>query len=119
MTVRPDDDVPVAFNASDDFGVAKIVALVQVDDKPPEERDVPTPAGADRRQIDGQYVINVADALSRAGVDEAKTITYWLRVTDNRDPDPHSAQSAWQTLKVDKYQQLPYRAASSRSGRRT
>jgi len=61
VTVRPDDDVPVAFKASDDFGVAKVVALVQVDDKPAEERDVPAPPDADRRQIDGQYLINVAD----------------------------------------------------------
>jgi hypothetical protein len=110
LSVRADDDVPVAFSASDDFGVARIQAMVQVDDKPAEAVDVNlSRAGADRRRLEGAWPLAVATHLARAGVTEAKTITYWLKATDNRDPDPQSTESAKQTLKIDNAQPLAYR----------
>jgi hypothetical protein len=110
VTVRADDDVPVLFKSSDDFGVAKVQAVVQVDDKAPQEFDVPPGPSTDRRQLDGQYLLSVAYHLGRAGVEDAGTITYWLKATDNRDPDPQTVESARQTLKIDRNQSLSYRA---------
>jgi hypothetical protein len=110
VTVRGDDDVPVTFAASDDFGVAKVQAMVQVDDKPAEAADVNLArGGADRRRVEVGWVLSVPAHVARAGVSEAKTITYWLKATDNRDPDPQSAESARQTLKIDNGQPLAYR----------
>jgi hypothetical protein len=105
-TVRADDDVPVTFAASDDFGVAGVQAMVQVDDKPPLAVDVNLSRGADRRKIDGRWELVVPQVMGSTGVTEARAITYWLRVTDNRDPDPQSTESARQVLKIDKGQPL-------------
>ena len=55
VSVRPDDDVPVRFAASDDFGVASVRAVVQVDDKAPSEAEVRLSA-PDRRRFEGEYV---------------------------------------------------------------
>ena len=109
VSVRADDDVPVAFAASDDFAVAGLRAMVQVDDKPPEAVDVDLSGDADRRRVEGTWTLAVPAHSSRADVDGVKTITYWLRATDNRDPDPQSAESAKQTLKIDNDQPLAYR----------
>ena len=109
VTVRADDDVPVSFAASDDFGVAKLQAMVQVDDKPPEAVDVKVHRSADRRRLDGTWTLSVPAHLARAGVTEAKTVTYWFRATDNRNPDPQSTESAKQSLNVDNGQPLAYR----------
>ena len=114
VTARADDDVPVALAASDDFGVASVRAVVQVDDKPAEEVEIPlarsaSTAPTDRRRIERTWTLVVPAHLARAGVTEAKRITYWLTATDNRDPDPQSAESAKQTLKIDNGQPLAYR----------
>jgi hypothetical protein len=109
VTVRSDDDVPLTFTASDDFGVAKIQAMVQVDDKPSEAVDVTLPRGTDRRRVEGGWVLSVPTHVARAGLSEAKTISYWLKATDNRDPDPQSTESARQTLRIDNGQPLAYR----------
>jgi hypothetical protein len=109
VAVRADDEVPVAFAASDDFGVAKLQAFVQVDDKPEQAVDVDLARHADRRRVVGEWELSVPDHLSRAGVSEAKRVTYWLKVTDNRDPDPQSVESAKQTLKIDSTQPLAYK----------
>jgi hypothetical protein len=109
LTVRPDDDVPVSFSASDDFGVAKVEAMVQVEDKPAETVAVNLPRSADRRNLEGEWELDVAAHLARAGAADARRITYWLRATDNRDPDPQSTESAKQTLKIDAGQPLAYR----------
>ena len=111
VTVRADDDVPVLYGASDDFGVATVQAVVQVDDKAPQEYDLPLrTASADRRQLEGRYVLTVPYHLGRAGVEDAKQVTYWLKVTDNRDPDPQVVESARQTLTIDNGQSLSYLA---------
>jgi hypothetical protein len=109
VTVRADDDVPVTFAASDDFGVAKLRAMVQVDDKPAEAVDIALRTGTDRRRVEGTWTLPIPAHVARAGGGEAKTITYWLNATDNRDPDPQSTESARQTLKIDNGQPLAYR----------
>lgn len=112
VTVRPDDDVPVLFTATDDFGIGGVRAVVQVDDRPPVESDVPAPSNpsADGRRVNGECLLSVARHLGQARVEHAKTITYWLTVSDNRDPDPQTVESARQTLKIDDNQSLGFRA---------
>ncbi|HSU68354.1 MAG TPA: hypothetical protein VLJ39_15855, partial [Tepidisphaeraceae bacterium] len=102
VTVRPDDIVPVKYLANDDFGVAKIEAVLQVDDHSP----VTVPVGfkaADKRTSTGpDFPISVADVLQSQKLNAADHITYQLKVTDNRDPDPQSSFSNKQTLKISK-----------------
>jgi hypothetical protein len=104
QTVRPDDIVPVRYLATDDFGVASIVAIVQVGENPPQEHLIHLPAG-DHRQIRRAYLLDVPTILSEAGGATANRITYQFKATDNRDPDPQTSFSAKQTLIIDRYAQ--------------
>ncbi|MDB5288903.1 MAG: hypothetical protein JWL69_144, partial [Phycisphaerales bacterium] len=107
VTVRPDDSVPVMFNASDDFGVARVEALIQVDDKP--ERTFPvTIHAADRKNIRDQWVLSVESMMSQFQSPDARRITYQLKATDNRDPDPQVGLSARQTLVINKNESKSY-----------
>jgi len=102
VTVRPDDTAPVKYLATDDFGISAIEAIVQVDDHAPQTLPVKFKA-VDRRNVTGPaFALSVADAIKTAGVAEADHITYQLKATDNRDPDPQFSFSARQTLKIDK-----------------
>lgn len=105
LKVRPDDTVPVRFEAGDDFGVSKVEAVVRVDDGPEQAFEVTAPQGSeDRRRVEGEYRLSVGEHLKRQGVapDRAKTVTYFLRATDNRDPDPQARESGRHTLTIDR-----------------
>jgi hypothetical protein len=102
ITVRPDDNVSVMYVAGDDYGVAHIDALVQVDDKP--ERSMPVIIhGKNRRSLHEQWMLSIPAILALEGNANATRITYQLKATDNRDPDPQTALSNRQTLIVDKH----------------
>ena len=103
LRIRPDDAVPVKFSAGDDFGVASIVALVQVDDRPVETIVVPMTA-LDRSRFDGAWKLAVAEHLSASLVSalDARRITYQLKATDNCVPTAHSTLSAKQVLEIDR-----------------
>ena len=101
VTVRPDDTVPVKYVASDDFGVTKIEAILQIDEH--DSRTVPVRVkAADKRNVTGTYRLSVAGALNAQKLAGADHISYQLKVTDNRDPDPQFSFSAKQTLKIKK-----------------
>lgn len=110
VTVRPDDTVPVKYLATDDFGISKIEAVVQVDDRPPQTAPVNFSA-IDRRNVNGpDFPLSVADSLKAANVSEADHITYYLKASDNRDPDPQAGVSARQVLKIDKNEWQSYQS---------
>ena len=113
--VRPDDTVPVKYEATDDFGVAKIEAILQADDHPPQTVAVPFKTD-DRHTVNGpDFQLSVADALRGAGLsdsDRIDHITYQLKVTDNRDPDPQFSFSSRQTLKIDRGEARSYQEKS-------
>jgi hypothetical protein len=115
-TVRPDDTVPVRYLATDDFGVASIEAIVQADENPPLEHVLHLPAG-DRRQIKQTYSLSVASIVAQSNVENVNHITYQLKVTDNRDPDPQSAFSEKQTLLIDRSAQSFAQRQDERSAR--
>ena len=102
VTVRPDDTVPVKYLANDDFGVAKIEAILQVDDHAPQTVPVPFKTSDKRTVTDPAFPIDVAAVLKSLNLNNADHITYQLKVTDNRDPDPQSSFSNKQTLKINK-----------------
>lgn len=111
ITVRPDDTVPVKYEANDDFGITKIEAVLQADDH--EAQTVPVPFKTDdKRSANGpDFQLSVADALRAAGLtesDHVDRITYQLKVTDNRDPDPQFSYSAKQTLKINRNEYQSY-----------
>ena len=64
MTVRADDMVPVAYVAGDDFGVASVEAIVQVDDHPAQTHQLHF-TSKDRRLINGTYSLNIASLLKQ------------------------------------------------------
>jgi hypothetical protein len=101
ISVPPDDTVPVSYAATDDFGVATISALLQVDDGPAIEHAV-TFRAADPREIHGVYSLSVASILAEANISDASRITYQLKAIDNRDPDPQPGFSAKQTLTIER-----------------
>ena len=101
VTVGAEDTVPVKYIAKDDFGIVKIEALIQVDDRP--VRTVPIAfSTVDKRSVRGSpFNISVADVLKTEGISNARTIRYQLKATDNRDPDPQVGLSDRQTLTID------------------
>ncbi|HEX4177573.1 MAG TPA: hypothetical protein VHY57_04020, partial [Rhizomicrobium sp.] len=101
LAVRDDDMVPIKYRASDDFGVAKILVMITVDDKqiPPFQ---PIWDPTDRRNITGEYDLSVADILKQAGFDAAHHITYQFQAWDNCEPTAHSAMTVKQTLNISK-----------------
>ena len=100
-TVRPDDDVPVRYVATDDFAVASISAIVQADDNPPREVAIPLGPG-DRKLIRGVYTISVKDIAAQENLSDISRIAYQLNATDNRDPDPQSTLTPKQILTIDR-----------------
>jgi len=103
VKVRPDDTVSIKFNASDDFGLAKLEALVQVDQT--QTQIIPLDLPADRPDpalYSGQWQLSVADILKPHFGREPRRISYQLRITDNRDPDPQTALSATQLLDINR-----------------
>ncbi|HWE94702.1 MAG TPA: DUF4175 family protein [Tepidisphaeraceae bacterium] len=107
ITVRPDDNVPLMYTASDDFGVARVEALIQVDDKP--ERTFPvTVHSKDLKNIKDQWVLSVGSILTQFQSPNGTRITYQLKATDNRDPDPQVGLSARQTIVVNKNEARSY-----------
>jgi len=107
ITVRDDDEVLVMYEAGDDYGVAGVAALIQVDDHP--ERIIPLPIrGKDHRNLKEKWTLSVAEALRQENVTEASRISYQLKATDNRDPDPQSATSQRQTLLISKSEQRSF-----------
>ena len=99
VTVRPDDTVPVRYIATDDFGVSSVEALVQVDDKPQKSIKVRLPEG-DRRNIKDLWKLALPTVLADAAT--GQQITYQLKVTDNRDPDPQFSFSTKQIIRIDR-----------------
>ncbi len=101
ITVRDDDDVTVMYAAADDYAVARVEALVQVDDRP--ERAMPVLIrGKNRRNIKEGWTLSIPEVLRQEGVPEATRISYQLKATDNRDPDPQTATSVRNTLLISK-----------------
>jgi hypothetical protein len=111
VRVRPDDTVPVKYEASDDYGVTKIEAILQADDHPPQIVAVPFKT-EDRHTANGpDFQLSVADVLRAAGLaesDRVDHVTYQLKVTDNRDPDPQFSFSSKQTLKISRQEWQSY-----------
>ena len=101
ITVRPDDEVTIMYLAADDYGVAHIDALIQVDDRP--ERAVPvTIHSKNLKDIKDNWRLSIPALLRQEGVAEASRISYQLKATDNRDPAAQTGLSARQTLLVSK-----------------
>ena len=107
VTVRPDDRVPIEYLASDDFGVQSLEGIVQVNDLDPKTIALKIRPD-DRRSFKGTWTIDVPSILAAANVTEGSRISYQLKVTDNRDPDPQTALSARQTLIIDRNQWQSY-----------
>ncbi len=100
LVVRPTDLVKVKWEAGDDFGVARVQAIVMVNESATELVDVPMD-GADATKRHGQWVIDVHEQIVRRGLARAGRISYQLQATDNCQPVAHTALSAKQMLWVD------------------
>ncbi len=101
VTVRPDDTVPVHYIATDDYGVASVEALIQVDEKAQKSIKLHLPEG-DHRNLKDTWKLSLPAILGDTTAAPAQQITYQLKVTDNRDPDPQFSFSNKQTLHIDR-----------------
>jgi hypothetical protein len=99
VKVRSTDVVPIRWEAADDFGVERVEAIVQVENRQPDIFEVPFTA-ADPVRVQGGYAIDVQKQLFRNGLPNGRHITYQLRATDNC-PTAHTALSAKQILEID------------------
>ncbi|MCL2646148.1 MAG: hypothetical protein FWD61_03970 [Phycisphaerales bacterium] len=110
LQVRPDDFVPIAFTATDDFGLTRLDALLQIDDAPPSLQPIPLPKSpphsSQPTNVTDRYILSVAEILRSAPPNASpKRIYYQLRATDNREgmggEGKQSALSARQILEID------------------
>lgn len=99
VTLRPIDDASVIFEAGDDFGVDHVEILVGVDGRP--DHTIPVPLHAKKRTgFKDQWVLSVPAILKLDGVAQANSITFQLRATDNRDPDPQYTLTERRTIYI-------------------
>ena len=109
IAVRSDDAIPVKFEASDDFGIARVGALVQIDGQPDEAFDVKL-AAPGSPGVSGAWQLSIPYHLGHKALSNAGVIRYALRATDTRDPNPQSTTTAKQTLNIDSGQAQSYAA---------
>src|SRR5262249_11548325 len=113
LKVRPDDTLTLRFTATDDFGVDKIDALVQVDQRSPTTFPIPraAPDAAPETRTTAEGALNppeliaASNSLLGPGAPEPHRVTYQFKVRDNRDAANGGAQenySARQYLDLDK-----------------
>lgn len=110
IRVRPEDTIPVKYEAADDFGITKIEAILQVDDHSPQTVPVPFKTDDKRSASGPDFAISVADVLKAQNMPTGRQITYQLKVTDNRDPDPQVGFSEQQTLRIDRNESRSYQS---------
>ncbi len=94
-----DDTVPVQFAASDDFGLTKLEAIVQIEGQGAETMNVEISTG--ETKTSGRFNLVIADQLAKKKLRDANRIEYQLKVTDNRNPDPQVGFSAKQVIEID------------------
>lgn len=99
VVAPPDETVPVAFTASDDFGLVKIEAIVQIDGQSPEAFDVPFVASGNKTS--GRWNLSIPAQLAKKNLRDASRIEYQLRATDNREPNPQMGFSSRQIVEID------------------
>jgi len=100
ISLPPDDTVPLVFRASDDFGIARVEAIVQLDDQTPDVFTIP-PAMRGARELQGTWKLSIPYLLARHTLTDANRIVYQLRATDTRAPDPQSTLTPRQTIEID------------------
>ena len=93
-----DETVPVKFNASDDFGVAKIEAMVWVDGRAGKNIAIALPA-ADRQQT-GTFQLSIKQVIATTP-QRVSRIEYQLIATDIADPKPQTGVSAKHVIEID------------------
>ena len=85
ISLLPDDTVPVVFKASDDFGVANVQAIIQLDDQSPQVFNVPLGARG-VRELSGSWKLSIPFLLARNNLTDANRVVYQLRATDAHQP---------------------------------
>lgn len=100
LSVRPNETVPVAFQAGDDFGLAKVELMTQVEDGPVNATAVKV-EGKWPRTLAMSTPLSLTEALGANTDGKSKRISYWIRVTDNRDPSGQVVESSRQSLRLD------------------
>ncbi len=100
IRIRPDDVAQVTYEAGDDFGVARLSAIVQVDKLPARNIDLPLDNSHPRQQ-GGIWNLAVAEELSRQGVRTAGQVTYQLKAVDNCQPVAHETLTPLYVLRLD------------------
>lgn len=98
-TVPVDDTVPVQYKASDDIGLAKVEAFVQVDGRAAQAFPISF-SSPDGMKTQGRWLLSLPYVLARMSISDANEVTYQLRATDNRDPNPQSSFSTKNVLRI-------------------
>ncbi|NNM85595.1 MAG: DUF4175 family protein [Phycisphaerales bacterium] len=116
--VRPDDTVPVAFAATDDFGLTAIHASVSVNQSAPFSVAIPMGV-SELKQFNGQWSLSVADILTQANVPKPEHIYYRLVATDNCQPAAQSARTTRHELDIDPWLGQSFRQRMDRRASRS
>ena len=108
ITARPDDVIPIQFLASDDFGVTRIEAILQMDGNSLPRLSIPFDHSNLKHVAAPEFPLALSDVLTSARSDGRRELQCQLRVTDNRSPNPQSALSSSRVIRIDPQQARSY-----------
>ena len=107
VRVRVDDSVPILFDASDEFGLSGVQAIVTVGHSLPMSYNIDL-GMKDPRHVQQTWNLSVADQLLTADRPHARAIFYRLEAIDNRRPGHQKTRTALHELLIDRHLQQSY-----------
>jgi hypothetical protein len=99
ITATIEETIPVRFTASDDFGLTKLQAIVQIDGQSPQTIDIPF--AADVNKTSGVWNLVLPEQLALKKLSDANYVEYQLKASDNRDPNAQTGVSPRQMIEID------------------
>ncbi len=107
VRVRVDDSVPILFDASDEFGLSGVQAIVMVGHSLPMSYNIDL-GMKNPRHVQQTWKLSVADQLLTADRPHARAIFYRLEAIDNCQPGHQKTRTALHELLIDRHLQQSY-----------
>ena len=107
VRVRADDSVPIMFEATDEFGLSGVQALVTVGHSLPMSYNIDLGI-KNPRKVQQTWKLSVAEQLLTADRPHARAIYYRLEAIDNRQPGHQKTRTGLHELLIDRHLQQSY-----------
>ncbi|MGC8560179.1 MAG: DUF4175 family protein [Phycisphaerae bacterium] len=109
VRARPDDVIPIRYQATDEYGITSLRVRIKVGNMPSDSYPIPL-GTADRRKYSGRWKLHIADQLLAANEPHARVIMYRLVAEDNCLPAHQTGLSGEHEIRIDPYLDMSYQA---------